>query len=89
MRTLGLAVVQNFAFVAAHALRHDDFALTNRAPFAGIFAERASAALRPPLNLEHGKSRNETERRAERAKESAIQIANKNARYKQNSKADP
>src|SRR6185503_12187005 len=69
-----LVVVEDLAVVAAHALGLDDLALADRAPFAGLLAQRALAALRPALDLEHGgDARHETERRAERAKKPAIE----------------
>src|SRR6202007_3013429 len=55
-----------------------------------LLAERALAALRPALDLEHGRNaRDETERRAERAKKPAIEIADEDARDEQHADHRP
>ena len=60
MRAFGLAVVKNLAFVAANALRHDDFALANSAPFTSLLAELTCAAFRPALDFEYREFRDQT-----------------------------
>src|SRR5690606_20574510 len=64
VRAALLIGVKQLANVAAHALGDDDFALADRAPFAGVFAELTSAALGPALYPEHGQRRQQTERGA-------------------------
>src|SRR5688572_33153856 len=90
MRAAAPVVVEDLAIVAADAFRLDDSPLADRSPLAGFLAERALAALRPAFDRQHrGRLRDEPECRAERAEETAIEIAHEDARDEQHADHDP
>src|SRR5690606_27511627 len=81
--------VEPFTIVAAHALGHENPALPDRAPLARVLAHLTAAALGPPRDAEHGERREQPERRADRAQEAAIEVADEDARDEQRAERDP
>src|SRR5262245_60026358 len=84
MRATLLVVVEDLAVVAPHALGLQDLPLADRAPFAGLLAKRALAALGPALDRQHRRRlRNQAECCAERAEEPAIEVPHEDTRDEQ------
>src|SRR5690606_11202415 len=79
MRAAVAVVVELLAVVAAHALGDDDLAVANRAPFTRVLAHLALAAFGPSFDSEGRQRRQQTERRAERTEEAAIEVADEHA----------
>src|SRR5262245_63239333 len=77
VRAFLLIQVEPLAVVAPHAFGLDDFRTSNRAPFACLFADLARLAFGPALDAEDGEVRDDAERRADRAEEPAIEVADK------------
>src|SRR5690349_14219043 len=73
MRTLLRIRIQPLAVVAAHALGHDDLGPLDRPPLARLLADAAGLALRPSLDAEDGDLRQDSEERAERTEEAAVE----------------
>src|SRR5690606_26928445 len=89
VRAARLVRVEILAIVAANALRHDDLAVADRAPFARVLADLALRALGPALDPENRKQRQQPERGADGAQESTVEIANEHTREKQRGEPDP
>src|SRR5262249_9213899 len=84
-----LIEVEPLAVVAADALALHDLRSANGAPLAGLLADLAGPAFAPSLDAEHRERRQDAERRADRAEEAAVQVADEHGRDEQHSETDP
>ena len=65
MHALLLVLVEPLAVVAANALGDQDLRSLDRSPLAGLLTQLAGLALGPPLDLEDGEVRDDSQRGAD------------------------